>query len=133
MNAKNEKIKVTPSTSIADLLAKLEIEPKQGESLGVNLSLSLMGEISKGLDYESAQTCNALGMLDVARCLAMAGCTRESALAYMTSRAITEEPLKDNVETIALSIVEDFKLAMQSLPKAARMGKRTGSFTIQAI
>lgn len=118
---------------MADLLALLGFEPKQGETSNVDLILRVNGRVSKGQDYESAQTCNALGILDVARCLAMAGCTREHALAYMVRSAISDEPKKSNVETLAAQIAEDFKAQMQSAPKVKREGKRTGELMFARV
>lgn len=123
-------LNATPSKTLADILADNGIEPLQGQTIGVQLEIRVKGNISKGEDYESAQTCNALGILDVCRVLAMAGITRERALELVTASALGETKCKEETEKMAVELVESFKEKMQSLPKAKRDGKRTGKFVL---
>jgi len=123
-------LNATPSKTLADILEENGIAPIEGQTVACEISLTVKGTLSKGESYMAAQTCNALGLIDLARAFRACGVTKNAVKKNVLLSALGKLQLNAEKESEAQAIAKEIQAVFQRLPKAKREGKRTGKLTV---
>ncbi len=120
----------TPSAKLADIAAELGFAPKEGQTVKVEFTATIKGTLSKGMDYTSAQTCNALGLEDLALAFVSMGATKNAVRKAVCLAALGKLKLSQEKQELARDCVAEIQAIFKRLPQAKREGRRTGKLTI---
>jgi hypothetical protein len=127
---KMKTLKATPSKTLADLSAEMGFAPAQGQTVKVEFTATIKGELSKGENYLAAQTCNALGLEDIALAFVSMGATKNAVRKMVCLAALGKLKVSEDKRKLAEECAEEIRAVFQRLPKAEREGKRTGKLTV---
>ena len=123
-------LNATPSKTLADISAEIGFAPIEGQTVKVEFTATIKGTLTKGESYLAAQTCNALGLIDVARLLIQTGAPKNAIRKNVILAALGKLQFTEEKEKAAADCVKEIQAVFQRLPKAKREGKRTGKLTV---